>query len=129
MNKWVKRGLLLGAGYIATKQAVKWINKKDYVDQLMKNLKKVDEYKELRDMLMQVLDSFSGQRRVETNTHTEEQPAPDVEADESIADAVKSVLDTKLVSELIPDQKDVDMIKDVIDEAAKVEKLVRDWLK
>lgn len=133
MNKWVKRGLLLGAGYIATKQAVKWIDKKDYVDQLMTGLKKFDEYKELRTLLMQVLDSFSEQKRVETEQSKEhfsqQQDTTSVKQEESIADAVKSVLDTPLVADLIPDQKDVDMIKDVIDEAAKVEKLVRDWLK
>ena len=47
--------------------------------------------------------------------------------EETIGEAVKRVLDTPVVTNLIGDKADIDMMKDLIDETAEVEKLIRSW--
>ncbi|GGB06623.1 hypothetical protein ERX37_05635 [Macrococcus hajekii] len=128
MNKWVKIGIGAGAGYLAYRTARKTLKKYDDVNTLMNDLVGHNNYNELRDMIFDVLDMFTSKKRVE---HKDE-PAQAVVADrkdETITGAVKSVFDSPIIADLIPDQKNVQMIKEVIDEAAEVEKLIRGWFK
>lgn len=133
MNKWVKIGLGAGATYLAYRTARTTLKKYNDVNTMMSDLVCHRNYDELRDMILSVLDMLTSTNKVENKKIEQTEhftDAPKVEAkDESIAGAVKSVLDLPIVTEMIPDNKDVQMIKEVIDEAAEVEKLIRGWFK
>jgi len=129
MNKWGKIGLGLGAAYLTYRAGRKVLSKYDDVNTLMNDIVGHENYDDLRNLVFEVLDMITGTQKLEHH-HSAPADAPKVEtSDESIAGAIKSVIDMPFVSEMIPDQKNVQMIKEVIDEAAEVEKLIRGWFK
>ncbi|UOB20845.1 hypothetical protein [Macrococcus armenti] len=134
MNKWIKRGLVVGAVGFGAVQSAKYLKQNEQVKQRLNDLKNIKEYNDLRIAIMEIIDAFNNPApRLEShiaddvnvaqdahsNTHNSEEPL--------IADAVKRVLDTKVVEELIGDKADIDMMKSLIDETKEVEKLVRSW--
>lgn len=135
MNKYIKLGLGLGAGYLVTRQSMKYIKKSEFAARRMQELRYVKEFNELKKMVEDVISSFSTPM-IEPQEQTDKEPkvermASDQrnEKEESIAGAVKEVLDTPFVKQLIPDEHDMKIIKDVIDETAQVEQLLRSWFK
>lgn len=122
MNKWIKSALVIGASLVATRQAIKFAKKNEYVKNLFSNLKELADFGELKYLLLDAIETVS--------EHTQEATEDvHVDANESIAMSVKSVLDSDIAKSLINDQEDLNTIKNLVDEAAKVEQLVRDWLK
>ncbi|TDM12997.1 hypothetical protein [Macrococcus bovicus] len=129
MNKWVKLGLGAGATYLTYRAGRKVLSKYDDVNTLMNDIVGHENYDDLRNLVFQVLDMMTGTQKLAPHESVPAD-APKVETtDESIAGAIKSIVDMPFVAEMIPDQKNVQMIKEVIDEAAEVEKLIRGWFK
>ncbi|WP_414044041.1 hypothetical protein [Macrococcus animalis] len=134
MNKWIKRGLVVGALTVGTVQGVKYLEKNEMVKKRLNDLKNVKEYNDLRKALMEVVNAFNNnnaprleQKFQENDFVTDQTEATNNVQEETIGEAVKRVLDTPVVSNLIGDKADIDMMKDLIDETAEVEKLIRGW--
>lgn len=137
MNKWIKRGLVVGAVGFGAVQSAKYLKQNEQVKQRLNDLKNIKEYNDLRIALMEVIEAFNNPKpqlesKFAEDVHTEsnEQPsnAQATQTEEPlIADAVKRVLDTKVVEDLLGDKADIDMMKSLVDETKEVEKLVRSW--
>lgn len=137
MNKWVKRGLVVGAVGFGAVQSAKYLKQNEQVKQRLNDLKNIKEYNDLRIALMEVIEAFNNPKPqleskfaedVHTDSNEQTSKAQAIQSEEPlIADAVKRVLDTKAVEELIGDKADIDMMKSLIDETKEVEKLVRSW--
>lgn len=137
MNKWIKRGLVVGAVGFGAIQSAKYLKQNEQVKQRLNDLKNIKEYNDLRIALMEVIETFNNPKpqlesKFAEDVHTEsnEQPsnAQATQTEEPlIADAVKRVLDTKVVEDLLGDKADIDMMKSLVDETKEVEKLVRSW--
>ncbi|PKE05838.1 hypothetical protein CW676_11135 [Macrococcoides caseolyticum] len=137
MNKWIKRGLVVGAVGFGAIQSAKYLKQNEQVKQRLNDLKNIKEYNDLRIALMEVIEAFNNPKpqlesKFAEDVHTEsnEQPsnAQATQTEEPlIADAVKRVLDTKVVEDLLGDKADIDMMKSLVDETKEVEKLVRSW--
>jgi len=137
MNKWIKRGLVVGAVGFGAIQSAQYLPQNEQVKQRLNDLKNIKEYNDLRIALMEVIEAFNNPKpqlesKFAEDVHTEsnEQPsnAQATQTEEPlIADAVKRVLDTKVVEDLLGDKADIDMMKSLVDETKEVEKLVRSW--
>ncbi|WZE73352.1 hypothetical protein QA538_01700 [Macrococcus sp. CCM 2573] len=137
MNKWIKRGLVVGAVGFGAVQSVKYLKQNEQVKQRLNDLKNIKEYNDLRIALMEVIEAFNNPKpqleskfaedvHTESNEQTSNAQATQTE-EPLIADAVKRVLDTKVVEDLLGDKADIDMMKSLVDETKEVEKLVRSW--
>ncbi|RAI80216.1 hypothetical protein BFS34_007505 [Macrococcoides caseolyticum subsp. hominis] len=137
MNKWIKRGLVVGAVGFGAVQSVKYLKQNEQVKQRLNDLKNIKEYNDLRIALMEVIEAFNNPKpqleskfaedvHTESNEQTSNAQATQTE-EPFIADAVKRVLDTKVVEDLLGDKADIDMMKSLVDETKEVEKLVRSW--
>ncbi|WP_320186939.1 hypothetical protein [Macrococcoides caseolyticum] len=137
MNKWIKRGLVVGAVGFGAVQSAKYLKQNEQVKQRLNDLKNIKEYNDLRIALMEVIEAFNNPKpqleskfaedvHTESNEQTSNAQATQTE-EPLIADAVKRVLDTKVVEDLIGDKADIDMMKSLVDETKEVEKLVRSW--
>ncbi|HCD17910.1 hypothetical protein [Macrococcoides caseolyticum] len=137
MNKWIKRGLVVGAVGFGAVQSVKYLKQNEQVKQRLNDLKNIKEYNDLRIALMEVIAAFNNPKpqleskfaedvHTESNEQTSNAQATQTE-EPLIADAVKRVLDTKVVEDLLGDKADIDMMKSLVDETKEVEKLVRSW--
>ncbi|MDJ1110450.1 hypothetical protein KYI09_01700 [Macrococcoides caseolyticum] len=137
MNKWIKRGIVVGAVGFGAVQSVKYLKQNEQVKQRLNDLKNIKEYNDLRIALMEVIEAFNNPKpqleskfaedvHTESNEQTSNAQATQTE-EPLIADAVKRVLDTKVVEDLLGDKADIDMMKSLIDETKEVEKLVRSW--
>lgn len=134
MNKWVKRGLVVGALTVSAVQGAKYLEKNEMVKKRLNDLKNVKEYNDLRKAIMEVVHAFNNNNapRLEQQFQDKDfvtdqtEPTNNVQ-EETIGEAVKRVLDTPVVTNLIGDKADIDMMKDLIDETAEVEKLIRSW--
>lgn len=134
MNKWIKRGLVVGTVAVGAVQGTKYLQKNEMVKKSLNDLKNVKEYNDLRKALMEVVNAFNNNNTPRTEQKFQEndfvtdqtEPTNNVQ-DETIGEAVKRVLDTPVVTNLIGDKADIDMMKDLIDETAEVEKLIRGW--
>lgn len=137
MNKWIKRGVVVGAVGFGAVQSVKYLKQNEQVKQRLNDLKNIKEYNDLRIALMEVIEAFNNPKpqleskfaedvHTESNEQTSNAQATQTE-EPLIADAVKRVLDTKVVEDLLGDKADIDMMKSLIDETKEVEKLVRSW--
>lgn len=136
MNKWVKRGLVVGALTVGAVQGVKYLEKNEMVKKRLNDLKNVKEYNDLRKAIMEVVHAFNNnnaprlEQQFQNNDFVTDQTEPTNNVqEETIGEAVKRVLDTPVVTNLIGDKADIDMMKDLIDETAEVEKLIRGWFK
>ncbi|MCG7418849.1 hypothetical protein BHU61_12520 [Macrococcus epidermidis] len=134
MNKWVKRGLVVGALTVGAVQGVKYLEKNEMVKKRLNDLKNVKEYNDLRKAIMEVVHAFNNnnaprlEQQFQNNDFVTDQTEPTNNVqEETIGEAVKRVLDTPVVTNLIGDKADIDMMKDLIDETAEVEKLIRSW--
>lgn len=134
MNKWVKRGLVVGALTVGAVQGVKYLEKNEMVKKRLNDLKNVKEYNDLRKAIMEVVHAFNNnnaprlEQQFQNNDFVTDQTEPTNNVqEETIGEAVKRVLDTPVVTNLIGDKADIDMMKDLIDETAEVEKLIRGW--
>ncbi|UTH16654.1 hypothetical protein [Macrococcus epidermidis] len=134
MNKWVKRGLVVGALTVGAVQGVKYLEKYEMVKKRLNDLKNVKEYNDLRKAIMEVVHAFNNnnaprlEQQFQNNDFVTDQTEPTNNVqEETIGEAVKRVLDTPVVTNLIGDKADIDMMKDLIDETAEVEKLIRSW--
>ncbi|QUR94218.1 hypothetical protein [Macrococcoides canis] len=139
MNKWIKRGLVVGAVGFGAVQSAKYLKQNEQVKQRLNDLKNIKEYNDLRIALMEVIEAFNNPKpqleskfaedvHTDSNEQTHNTTNAHTQSEEPlIADAVKRVLDTKAVEELIGDKADIDMMKSLIDETKEVEKLVRSW--
>lgn len=139
MNKWIKRGLVVGAVGFGAVQSAKYLKQNEQVKQRLNDLKNIKEYNDLRIALMEVIEAFNNPKpqleskfaedaHTDSNAQTHNTTNAHTQSEEPlIADAVKRVLDTKAVEELIGDKADIDMMKSLIDETKEVEKLVRSW--
>ncbi|RAI81454.1 hypothetical protein BFS35_007750 [Macrococcoides goetzii] len=134
MNKWVKRGLVVGALTVGAVQGVKYLEKNEMVKKRLNDLKNVKEYNDLRKAIMEVVHAFNNnnaprlEQQFQNNDFVTDQTEPTNNVqEETIGEAVKRVLDTPVVTNLISDKADIDMMKDLIDETAEVEKLIRSW--
>ena len=139
MNKWIKRGLVVGAVGFGAVQSAKYLKQNEQVKQRLNDLKNIKEYNDLRIALMEVIEAFNNPKpqleskstedvHADSNEQTHNTTNAHTQSEEPlIADAVKRVLDTKAVEELIGDKADIDMMKSLIDETKEVEKLVRSW--
>ncbi|MDJ1092012.1 hypothetical protein QNJ39_10445 [Macrococcus caseolyticus] len=136
MNKWIKRGLVVGAVGFGAVQSVKYLKQNEQVKQRLNDLKNIKEYNDLRIALMEVIEAFNNPKQLESkvaeDVHTESnEQTSNAQATQTeellIADAVKRVLDTKVVEDLLGDKADIDMMKSLVDETKEVEKLVRSW--
>lgn len=134
MNKWVKRGLVVGAVGVGVYQSAKYVKNNEYIKERLGDLKNIKEYNDLRIAIMEIIEAFNNPApRLEShiaddvdaaqdahsNTHNSEEPL--------IADAVKRVLDTKVVEDLLGDKADIELMKSLVDESRDVEKLIRGW--
>lgn len=137
MNKWIKRGLVVGAVGFGAVQSAKYLKQNEQVKQRLNDLKNIKEYNDLRIALMEVIEAFNNPKpqseskfaedvHTESNEQTSNAQATQTE-EPLIADAVKRVLDTKVVEDLLGDKADIDMMKSLVDETKEVEKLVRSW--
>ncbi|MBQ5152479.1 hypothetical protein D6861_004070 [Macrococcoides caseolyticum] len=137
MNKWIKRGIVVGAVGFGAVQSVKYLKQNEQVKQRLNDLKNIKEYNDLRIALMEVIEAFNNPKpqleskfaedvHTESNEQTSNAQATQTE-EPLIADAVKRVLDTKVVEDLLGDKADIDMMKSLVDETKEVEKLVRSW--
>lgn len=137
MNKWIKRGLVVGAVGFGAVQSAKYLKQNEQVKQCLNDLKNIKEYNDLRIALMEVIEAFNNPKpqleskfaedvHTESNEQTSNAQATQTE-EPLIADAVKRVLDTKVVEDLLGDKADIDMMKSLVDETKEVEKLVRSW--
>ncbi len=137
MNKWIKRGLVVGAVGFGAVQSAKYLKQNEQVKQRLNDLKNIKEYNDLRIALMEVIAAFNNPKpqleskfaedvHTESNEQTSNAQATQTE-EPLIADAVKRVLDTKVVEDLLGDKADIDMMKSLVDETKEVEKLVRSW--
>ncbi len=137
MNKWIKRGLVVGAVGFGAVQSAKYLKQNEQVKQRLNDLKNIKEYNDLRIALMEVIEAFNNPKpqlesKVAEDVHTEsDEQTSNAQATQTeeplIADAVKRVLDTKVVEDLLGDKADIDMMKSLVDETKEVEKLVRSW--
>ncbi|MGL6145493.1 hypothetical protein ETH99_09225 [Macrococcoides caseolyticum] len=137
MNKWIKRGLVVGAVGFGAVQSAKYLKQNEQVKQRLNDLKNIKEYNDLRIALMEVIEAFNNPKpqlesKVAEDVHTESnEQTSNAQATQTeeplIADAVKRVLDTKVVEDLLGDKADIDMMKSLVDETKEVEKLVRSW--
>lgn len=139
MNKWIKRGLVVGVVGFGAVQSAKYLKQNEQVKQRLNDLKNIKEYNDLRIALMEVIEAFNNPKpqleskfaedvHTDSNEQTHNTTNAHTQSEEPlIADAVKRVLDTKAVEELIGDKADIDMMKSLIDETKEVEKLVRSW--
>lgn len=134
MNKWVKRGLVVGALTVGAVQGVKYLEKNEMVKKRLNDLRNVKEYNDLRKAIMEVVHAFNNnnaprlEQQFQNNDFVTDQTEPTNNVqEETIGEAVKRVLDTPVVTNLIGDKADIDMMKDLIDETAEVEKLIRGW--
>ncbi|MCE4957301.1 hypothetical protein [Macrococcoides caseolyticum] len=136
MNKWVKRGLVVGALTVGAVQGVKYLEKNEMVKRRLNDLKNVKEYNDLRKAIMEVVHAFNNnnnnvprlEQQFQNNDFVTDQTEPTNNVqEETIGEAVKRVLDTPVVTNLIGDKADIDMMKELIDETAEVEKLIRNW--
>jgi len=134
MNKWVKRGLVVGALTVSAVQGAKYLEKNEMVKKRLNDLKNVKEYNDLRKAIMEVVHAFNNnnaprlEQQFQDNDFVTDQTEPTNNVqEETIGEAVKRVLDTPVVTNLIGDKADIDMMKDLIDETAEVEKLIRSW--
>lgn len=134
MNKWVKRGLVVGALTVGAVQGAKYLEKNEMVKKRLNDLKNVKEYNDLRKAIMEVVHAFNNnnaprlEQQFQNNDFVTDQTGPTNNVqEETIGEAVKRVLDTPVVTNLIGDKADIDMMKDLIDETAEVEKLIRSW--
>lgn len=137
MNKWIKRGLVVGAVGFGAIQSAKYLKQNEQVKQRLNDLKNIKEYNDLRIALMEVIEAFNNPKpqlesKVAEDVHTESnEQTSNAQATQTeeplIADAVKRVLDTKVVEDLLGDKADIDMMKSLVDETKEVEKLVRSW--
>lgn len=134
MNKWIKRGLVVGALTVGAVQGVKYLEKNEMVKKRLNDLKNVKEYNDLRKAIMEVVHAFNNnnaprlEQQFQNNDFVTDQTEPTNNVqEETIGEAVKRVLDTPVVTNLIGDKADIDMMKDLIDETAEVEKLIRSW--
>lgn len=137
MNKWIKRGLVVGAVGFGAVQSAKYLKQNEQVKQRLNDLKNIKEYNDLRIALMEVIEAFNNPKpqleskfaedvHTESNEQTSNAQATQTE-EPFIVDAVKRVLDTKVVEDLLGDKADIDMMKSLVDETKEVEKLVRSW--
>ncbi|PKD97894.1 hypothetical protein [Macrococcoides caseolyticum] len=137
MNKWIKRGLVVGAVGFGAVQSAKYLKQNEQVKQRLNDLKNIKEYNDLRIALMEVIEAFNNPKpqleskfaedvHTESNEQTSNAQATQTE-EPLIVDAVKRVLDTKVVEDLLGDKADIDMMKSLVDETKEVEKLVRSW--
>ena len=137
MNKWIKRGLVVGAVGFGAVQSAKYLKQNEQVKQRLNDLKNIKEYNDLRIALMEVIEAFNNPKpqlesKVAEDVHTESnEQTSNAQATQTeeplIADAVKRVLDTRVVEDLLGDKADIDMMKSLVDETKEVEKLVRSW--
>lgn len=137
MNKWIKRGIVVGAVGFGAVQSAKYLKQNEQVKQRLNDLKNIKEYNDLRIALMEVIEAFNNPKpqlesKVVEDVHTESnEQTSNAQATQTeeplIADAVKRVLDTKVVEDLLGDKADIDMMKSLVDETKEVEKLVRSW--
>lgn len=134
MNKWVKRGLVVGALTVSAVQGAKYLEKNEMVKKRLNDLKNVKEYNDLRKAIMEVVHAFNNnnaprlEQQFQDNDFVTDQTEPTNNVqEETIGEAVKRVLDTPVVTNLIGDKADINMMKDLIDETAEVEKLIRSW--
>lgn len=137
MNKWIKRGIVVGAVGFGAVQSAKYLKQNEQVKQRLNDLKNIKEYNDLRIALMEVIEAFNNPKpqlesKVAEDVHTESnEQTSNAQATQTeeplIADAVKRVLDTKVVEDLLGDKADIDMMKSLVDETKEVEKLVRSW--
>lgn len=136
MNKWIKRGIVVGAVGFGAVQSMKYLKQNEQVKQRLNDLKNIKEYNDLRIALMEVIEAFNNPKQLESkvveDVHTESnEQTSNAQATQTeeplIADAVKRVLDTKVVEDLLGDKADIDMMKSLVDETKEVEKLVRSW--
>lgn len=137
MNKWIKRGLVVGAVGFGAVQSAKYLKQNEQVKQRLNDLKNIKEYNDLRIALMEVIEAFNNPKPqleskfaedVHTKSNEQTSNAQATQTEEPlIADAVKRVLDTKVVEDLLGDKADIDMMKSLVDETKEVEKLVRSW--
>ncbi|MGK0577537.1 hypothetical protein [Macrococcus capreoli] len=136
MNKWIKRGLVVGALTVGAVQGAKYLEQNEQVKRRLNDLKNIKEYNDLRKAIMEVIHAFNNnntprleQQFQENDFVTDQTGATNNVQEETIGEAVKRVLDTPVVTNLIGDKADIDMMKELIDETAEVEKLIRGWFK
>ncbi|MCU7557725.1 hypothetical protein ROU88_07290 [Macrococcus capreoli] len=136
MNKWIKRGLVVGALTVGAVQGAKYLEQNEQVKRRLNDLKNIKEYNDLRKAIMEVIHAFNNnntprleQQFQENDFVTDQTGATNNVQEETIGEAVKRVLDTPVVTNLIGDKADIDMMKQLIDETAEVEKLIRGWFK
>ncbi|WP_414054348.1 hypothetical protein ACMGE6_02630 [Macrococcus equi] len=134
MNKWVKRGLVAGVLTVGAVQGAKYLEQNEQVKRRLNDLKNIKEYNDLRKAIMEVINAFNNnnaprvEQKFQENDFVTDQTGPTNNVqDETIGEAVKRVLDTPVVTNLIGDKADIDMMKNLIDETAEVEKLIRGW--
>ena len=134
MNKWLKYTLIAGVSYVGAKEGYKYLKQSAYIQSRLDDLKQVKEYNDLRKAILEVIDAFNKKEtiKIESSQSTDEHQHDFKETvyendDATIGEAVKRVLDTPVVSQLFSDPKDVELMKDLIDETKEVEKLIRGW--
>ncbi|WP_414045017.1 hypothetical protein ACMGE7_01505 [Macrococcus equi] len=134
MNKWVKRGLVASVLTVGAVQGAKYLEQNEQVKRRLNDLKNIKEYNDLRKAIMEVINAFNNnnaprvEQKFQQNDFVTDQTGPTNNVqDETIGEAVKRVLDTPVVTNLIGDKADIDMMKNLIDETAEVEKLIRGW--
>ncbi|TDM07897.1 hypothetical protein [Macrococcus lamae] len=135
MEKWLRLGFGIGAGFYIAKDAMQYVRKIESRDQVTEKLNQLQKYSGLATVFLTtttalVKNQSDKKGSKEINEVVDEPLMIDgKEPKESISDSVKSILDTGIVSAFVTDQQKVDRIKDVVDEASKVEKFLRGWLK
>ncbi|UTH14129.1 hypothetical protein [Macrococcus equipercicus] len=137
MEKWLRLGFGIGAGIYITKDVMGYVRKLESRDQVTEQLNQLQKYSGLATVFLTtttaLLKNHSDKNKkgsAEVSAVADETVTTDGHVPkESVSDSVKSILDTGIVSAFVTDQQKVDRIKDVVDEAAKVEKFLRGWLK
>ncbi len=133
MEKWLRLGFGIGAGFYIAKDAMQYIRKIESREQVTEKLNNLQKYSGIATVFLTTTTALV-KNQTGKNQHVDQVVDETVVVNgeapkESISDSVKSILDTGIVSAFITNQQKVDRIKDVVDEASKVEKFVRGWLK